>query len=350
MKILATGKFEPDYNRTQTLFSGLRELGHGLSILEYQKRNRQSKRRIKEALDCSNYDLVFLPAFTHLDVRFVRKLTRLPLIFDPLISRYLTKVFDYRTISRYNPRAYKNYLKDKLSFHAADIILSDTRAHADYYSRLVKDIEHKIRILPVGVNTELFYPVEEKKEKNKFVVGFYGSFIPLQGIDKIIQAAELLKACPDIEFHLIGHGVGFQKIAEKVEEKRMNNVQLTGWVPFEQLNEKIHAFDLCLGIFGDSLKAQLVVPNKIYHYAACSKGIITMDTQAIHEIFEPGTNIITCSNHPKEIADKIMECLRDQDKVEHIALKASEMIRQDYNHVKIAGKFEKIALSLLSGK
>ncbi len=350
MKILATGKFEPDYNRTHTLFSGLRALGHELSILDYEKKNRQSKRRIKEVLDSSDHDLVFLPSFTHPDVRFVRKLTRLPLIFDPLISRYLTKVFDYRTISRYNPRAYKNYLKDKLSFHAADIILSDTRAHADYYSMLVKDIEHKIRILPVGVNTQLFFPLKEKKKGNKFIVGFYGSFIPLQGIEKILGAADLLKDHPEIEFHLLGHGIGFQKIANKVEEKRMNNVRLTGWIPFEELNEKINAFDLCLGIFGDSLKAQLVVPNKIYHYAACSKGIVTMDTRAIREIFEPGTDIMTCSNHPGEIADKIMECLGDQDGVEQIALKALEMIRRDYNHIKIAGKFEKIALPLLFGK
>lgn len=347
MKILATGKFEADYNRTHILFSGLKELGHEISLLPYDKRNRHSRRRILEMLRTGGHDLVFMPAFTHLDVRFVAKFIRRPLIFDPLISRYLSKVFDYRTISRFNPRAYKNYLKDKLSFRAADLILSDTRAHAAYYEQLIGGIEHKIRILPVGVNTGLFYPLQEQKKTDKFIVGFYGSFIPLQGIDRIVSAAALLKDHPEIEFHLLGHGVGFPEIAREIENQGLKNIRLKGWIPFEGLNEEINAFDLCLGIFGESLKAQLVIPNKIYHYAACSKGIITMDTKAIREVFDPGTDIMTCSNDPEDLAEKILECLNDPQRVSLIAGQGSALIRRDYNHRKIAAMFEKAATALL---
>jgi glycosyltransferase involved in cell wall biosynthesis len=338
MKILVTGKYDPEYNRNHVLLKGLESLGIELLKFPYTERNKNSKNRIKELeKEC---DFIFLPSFTHLDVPFVRKISAKPLVFDPLISRYLSKVFDYKSVWKYSPRALKNYLKDSRAFNRSDLILADTISHKEYYATMFGVLPEKISVVHVGVDSGDFYPIEsEKKQQRKFIVGFYGSFIPLHGIEKIIAAAKILEIRDDLEFRIYGNGPGFEKIRELTLNLGLKNTILAGWVDYKSLNNVINEMDICLGIFGESLKAELVIPNKIYHYAACSKAIITADTKGIKEIFENGKNIILIKNKIEVLAKSIESLADDQVLRSKIAKNARELISKEYNEKKIAHEF-----------
>ena len=290
MRILITGHYQPAYNRNQVIIKGLKN--HNIDLIEfpYEKRNRKTLKKVAElSEDC---DLLFLPSFTHLDVPFLKKGISKPIVFDPLISKYMTKVFDLKTIWRYSPRAYKNFLKDKRAFKYSDLIVADTQSHKEYFCKHFGVDENKIIIVPVGVDTSEFFPENEALGAgNKIVVGFYGTFIPLHGIDKIILAANELKERKDIRFEIYGKGFLFNKISPLAGKMGLSNIVFKGWVAYRELNNVINTMDICLGIFGDSIKTELVVPNKIFHYAACGKPIVTRDTTAIKEIFTPDKNI-----------------------------------------------------------
>ena len=58
---------------------------------------------------------------------------------------------------------------------------------------------------------------------------------------------------------------------------------------YQGLAQAINQADICLGIFGNNLKAQLVIPNKIYEAIACGKLVVTANQPAIDEIFQDGT-------------------------------------------------------------
>jgi glycosyltransferase involved in cell wall biosynthesis len=338
MKILVTGKYDPLYNRNHVLLRGLELIGISLTEYPYTRRNNTVKAKISElAKDC---DFIFLPSFTHLDVPFIKRITNKPLVFDPLISRYLSKVFDYKTVWKYSPRALKNYLKDLRAFNRSDLILADTNSHKEYYIKQFGVSPSKIGVVHVGAHTADFFPIDKTLEPGKkTIIGFYGSFIPLHGLDKIIGAAKILEKRDDIEFQIYGDGPGFSKINELVKTLGLQNTCLKGWADYNSLNVIINEMDVCLGIFGDSLKAELVIPNKIYHYAACRKPIITADTKGIREIFENGKNIHLSSNDDISLARSVEILVDSLAYRSELATNAYELVSRRFNEKMIAGEF-----------
>lgn len=358
MKILFTGDFLPDYNRTQIIKVGLQKLGHEVVEFVFQKPNfigstlstllrghrcgRLSNRLRELAGQC---DFVFMPSFTHREVGFVRKaLGRQKfIVFDPLISRYLTKVFDYELVSRWGLSALRNYYRDKLSMGYADFVVADTKAHLEYFHKTFKVPREKMEVLYIGNNFDEYYPAQKNNNStgntaSKFLVGFYGGFIPLQGVMNILMAAELLQSQADIRFELIGTGFEFEKAKKYVHEKKLSNVSLPGWVKPPALRDHIQKFDLAIGVFGETEKSSLVIPNKIYHYAACAKPILTKDSPAIREIFIDKEDLLLTSCAPLDIAEKILLLKTDTHLRANLGKNAHKKLLQNYSELKVASR------------
>jgi len=339
MKILATGAYETDYNRTLVIFNGLKKSAD-VELIEfpYSKKGGVDVRLLKQK--CDEADFVFIPSFCHADVRKIKRLTNTPVVFDPLISRYLTKVFDYKKVWKYSPRALKNFYKDKIAMGLADVIFCDTHAHLKYFEETIGIDPSKMHVLPVGVNTDEFKPILAKQSSvENFTVGFYGSFIPLQGADKIVEAANILRE-EHINFEMIGEGVECRRVKKlAIEKHQLSKVTFTGKVPYEELNAAINKFDICLGIFGGTQKANLVIPNKVYHYAGIRKPIITQDSVGIREIFTHEENVILTSTEPSEIAEQILRLKSDEVLRDKIANNAYVKITEEFNEIKIAEMF-----------
>ncbi|MFW5821524.1 MAG: glycosyltransferase, partial [Bacteroidota bacterium] len=337
MRILLTGKFDPEYNRTKIIIKGLEDLGVELKIMPYTRKYKLNKKELR--METEKADWIFLPSFTHTDVPFIRKMTAKPIIFDPLISRYLSKVFDYKAVSRYSPRAYKNFLKDSRSLLRSDIILADTFCHKKYYEEKFSVNPGKIKVLPIGVITKDFYPLQEKPDNlENITVGFYGSFIPLHGIDIIIEAAKELSRYRNINFRILGNGILFREMKDLAEKQKLNNIEFPGYVRYPKLNYEINNFDIALGIFGSSLKASMVIPNKLFHYAACQVPVISMESDAVKEIFSHNENIHLCSPSPASLAEAILK-LQNKDYRKKIARNAGKLIRENYNEKRIGKMF-----------
>ena len=149
MKVLATGVYDPGYNRNRVLVSGLRKVG--VEVVEYPYALRRTADTETLRSFARDVHLVYLPPFTHADVSFVKKLVDKPLVFDLLISKCLTKVHDYRAVWKYSPRGMKNYLKDKLPLNVADFVLCDTEHHKEYFFEMFKVPLEKMAVLPVAL-------------------------------------------------------------------------------------------------------------------------------------------------------------------------------------------------------
>ncbi|MBK3519493.1 glycosyltransferase [Carboxylicivirga marina] len=336
MKILFIGKTDFKYNRVQVLIEGLKQLD-GVDVLFYPLKSRSSIDKKDFLRIQEDIDFIYIPPFRHRDVRFIKSISTKPVVFDPLISKLLTKAVDYRQFWKIPSK----YYLDKVAFSNCDILIADTEEDKNYYCKTFRIKESKVGVVPVGVNTSQFFPLPTKS-KTKTIVGSYASYVPLQGMPKIIRAAEILKNNKNIEFHLIGSGYDFKKVKRFAEKHNLTNVKFSGKIKYEALNEAVNKFDICMGIFGDSLKADSVIPNKVYHYAALRKCIISKDTPAIKEIFTNNENIILCENKPQQIADNILKLINNTELRNKIAKNGYKVISEDYNHTQVARSFVKI--------
>ena len=302
-----------------------------VETLQIKSRNWSTFQKIKER--SSQVDFVFVPSFRHKDIAFVKLASNAPVIFDPLISKYMTKVLDYRV----KWKAPHKYLVDWLAFRWPDALIWDTEVHQEYLRKKYR-LNKPMNPIYIGVDTDLFFPIE-KQETEKIVVGFYGSFNPLQGIDKIVRAAHLLRNKQNIEFQIIGSGSTYKKVRKLATELKTTNITFMPNVPYDKLNHAINQFDICLGVFGESLKTDVVIPNKIYHYAAAKKCIITKDTPAIRELFEDDIHLHLVQNRPEHIAESIETLYNKRESMNRLAQNAFDLITKNYNQDKIAEMF-----------
>ena len=154
----------------------------------------------------------------------------------------------------------------------------------------------------------------QDREIKKFKVGFWGTYIPLHGIDYIIKAANLLKEERRITFSLLGRGQTYEKIIELAKSLNLENIEFLNMVPLHELPLFISGCDIGLGIFGKREKSSCVIPNKIFEAIQMKIPIITSNTPAINELFTHRENIFLCQRaNPKSLSDGILELVNNQD-------------------------------------
>ncbi len=337
MKVLLTARRGFDYNRVLVLLKGLAEVApDSFEVYQFAKRNGKYGEQVR--LRAEQADVIYVPPFRQRDVPFIRKYAAgRPIVLDPLIGTYITRVIDYGFWWR---KPYARWL-DRRHFLAADYIVFDTAAHRLWAIKQLGLPQHRCHTLYIGADVDLFASakLQVKGPTSPIVVGFYGSLVPLQGVEKIILAAYSLREREDIRFELIGN-IKQAKYLDKLRKQYPSDrVEYLATVPFAQLPEHIQQWDICLGIFGDSLKADVVVPNKVYHYAASGKAIITREARGIDELFTSGENIWCIPPTSEALAEAIIELAMDADMRSRLGAKARSVIQEKLTAADVARQF-----------
>jgi len=263
------------------------------------------------------HDVTFIGYMGHLDVlilSFFARMRSIPIVWDAFLSLYDTVVQDRKLVRPKHPLARLLYLWEWLACRAAALVILDTEAHAEYFRQNFRLSRNHVGATLVGAETEIFpsYPSrlivsESKDHAAALKILFYGQFIPLHGIETIIQAAIRLKKNELIRWIIIGKGQEAEKVRNMLGKHSLPQLTWLPWVDYERLVEYIHHADICLGIFGDSDKANRVIPNKIFQILAAGKPLITRDSSAIRELLHddiPGIILVQPAD-PEALADKI---------------------------------------------
>jgi glycosyltransferase involved in cell wall biosynthesis len=240
------------------------------------------------------HDVVLVGYLGQLDVILLYPFARLrgvPVVWDAFLSLYDTVIEDRRLIGRRHPLAWALYALEWLACRAADRVILDTQAHADYFiERFNIPAERTARVL-VGAETKIFDNRTGKRAPSggdgPLSVLFYGQFIPLHGIDTIIRAARRSTAA-DVRWVIIGRGQEEKTIRRLLDEQPLPNLEWIPWVAYADLAKQIAEADVCLGIFGATGKAARVIPNKAFQILAMGRPLITEDSPAIRELLSDG--------------------------------------------------------------
>jgi glycosyltransferase involved in cell wall biosynthesis len=314
------GHHEPDYPRNRSLRKALAEAGH--PVLEVHSRAPFPWRHFILGIGYlkifRRVRWVLVTEGGHRLVPFIKLLAALTgrgVVFDPFLSRYNTRIEDRKLYRPGGLQALICRWQDWSSTHAADRLLFDTQEHRDYFF-----VHYHLRkpslILPVGVPEEHFHPRPPASLPSPYPAGapmfqvlFYGSYIPLQGVEWIVEAAAKLRG-QDVAFTLIGSGQTRGQVEARARD--LPRLRFLASVPEAELPAYLSHADLCLGIFGDTVKAANVVPNKVVQAAAMGKPLITRDSPAIRRYFSEGEDIaLVPAADPQALADRILAIRND---------------------------------------
>jgi glycosyltransferase involved in cell wall biosynthesis len=302
---------------------------------------------IKKYATIGKYDVMIVGYTGHFDMFLARLLSaihRHPLYFDAFISLYDTYVEDRQMTSTHSPLARILRWIDRKSCSMADGVFLDTDEHIDYFRTRLELHQVKFYRIWVGAEDNLFYPGSEK-ESDVFKVLFYGSMIPLQGVDVILRAAKILEKHPDIHFEIIGKGQLSEKMNSLTEELHLKNVTFQKWVDYELLPKKILESDVCLGIFGNTAKAKRVIPNKVYQALAVRKPVITGNSPAAREAFTHRNHVIlSVMGDPEDLAKSILMLKEDQNIRNKISENGYKLFKNRFTQKKIGHMVNEIIL------
>src|SRR5262249_44813063 len=140
-------------------------------------------------------------------------------------------------------------------------------------------------VVPVGFDDTVFQPRPEPT--GPFEVAFFGSFLPLHGVETIVGAAERMRD-DGVRFLLVGSGQTFDVVRQA--RARGVPIEVAPRLDPAALAARLERAHVLLGIFGTTEKAARVVPNKVYQGLALGRALVTADTGAMREFFEPGVH------------------------------------------------------------
>jgi len=299
------GGYDPAYPRSRVLRESLESQGIEVRELHAPPRAGAFARTLASlgawALRGAGIDALLVPAFGHRDVLLAAAIGRVsgvPVLFDPLVSRWDTQVGDLERVRRGSVSARRLRWSDRLSLSLADIVLCDTWEHADFFSTEFGVSRRKMVRLPVGADRDTFgrggTTRAEAPSSRPIEILYVGGFLPLHGMDTIVAAATSIErrhGADYARFTLLGAGMLAHRAARDVASAGLRSVRMPGRVPYAQAMDSLAAADIALGIFGTTDKASRVVPHKVIQAMAMGVPTITRRSAAIAEFFRDGEHL-----------------------------------------------------------
>lgn len=316
MKILFLTGRESTYARNQVMSNALQKLGR-VDVLPAPQTKSILTRSTTLALQAlpllltKKYDLIFVGFYGHFLMQLAGRISKSPVLFDAFISTFDTFCSDR---AKYSPNSIQGKLAfwlDKSACHLASHVLVDTPLHASYFTSTFNIAEERISAVPVGCPENLFKPIAASRIERTDVL-FYCTYLPLHGVDIVIQSAQRLSEY-FIRFRIIGHGPTYGTISAQAQG--IKTITFAPPVPLEALSEEISNAAICLGgHFGASEKAGRVVPGKIYQLMAMEKAIIAADSPANRQLLEANGEpcaILIPPQDPTALATAILTLYND---------------------------------------
>ncbi len=232
------------------------------------------------------------------------------------------------------------------------LVIADTSVHAAYSAKLSEVPFDRYRVIPVGADESIFRPpdVRPTPEPDNFTVLYYGSMMPLHGLEYVLYAAERLKDHREINFLLVGGG---EKAAAQIADfkARGARVEYREWIDPKDLPKAIGEASLCLGgPFGNTVQAQLVTTGKTYQFLASAAPVLIGETKETlgSQLFIDKTNcLMVPQGDAQALAAAIMWAFTNPKELSHIGQAGNKLYEQEFSQLAISQKLSSLLAELV---
>jgi glycosyltransferase involved in cell wall biosynthesis len=334
-RVCMFGAYRDDYARHQIIRAGLERQGIEVSSAHIPIELgtfRKLPHLLARWWQIRACDVVLIPAFNELIAPFIWMMCRVlrkPVLLDYLIGLTDAIVDEHQAATPLKRALY--WQVDRFNITAMPT-LTDTQAHIELFEGIWGRKLTKTYVLPFGVYDTWYHEFPPPSAEPPLLVQFFGSYIPFQGVDVIIDAIAQFKGDSGIRFELIGRGKQYYELCvKKARALNLDNVTFAEKVPQPDLPARIARASICLGVFGARAKTDYVVPNKVFQSMAIGRPVITAEAKALHEFFRPGEHLITVpAGNSEALAKAIRNLVDSPEDRARIGRAAASRIREAF--------------------
>jgi colanic acid biosynthesis glycosyl transferase WcaI len=183
---------------------------------------------------------------------------------------------------------------------------------------------------------------EELGLKDKFVVLYAGLIGIAQGLENAVEAADRLRAHPEVHFLIVGDGVRRQALRDKVNKLGLENVTLLPQQPRDQVPALMAAAEVCLVPLVSS-RIDDAVPSKLLEAWAYERAVILAAAgEAAELVSRSGGGIAVPPEEPGRLADAVLAFKSDPGRLRECARRGREFVQQHFDRRKLALQMEEV--------
>ena len=235
------------------------------------------------------------------------------------------------------------YPLEWLCLHLSARCLTDTYLHRQFMADRFAVAETKVDVVYVGaVPSELASAAPEVDDDKPLSVLFYGTFLPLHGMDVLLHACKLLEG-KAIEFRIIGGtGKALARFQGLLSELQPGNVVHDTWVDFEELQSVvIPNADLCLGgPFGGTPQARRVITGKAFQFMAQSKPTVIGKIDEPVAFVDRRKCLLVDQADPESLAEAFEWALANREALPEIGANGRKLFDKQFSITSLAAQLE----------
>ncbi len=243
---------------------------------------------------------------------------------------------------------------EEFCYRKADAITCQTQGIVDNIVKRGFNNE-KVHLITNGVDTE-FFKIENRDEEfrkeneidGKFAICYAGILGLAQGLEVVLEAAEILKDEKEIQFLLIGDGAEKEKLIAIKNEKRLDNVTFLPVQPKSNMPKIISSMDATiiplkkLDIFRGAL------PSKMFEALSSELPIIlAVEGEAEKLINDAGAGIVVEPENSEKIAEAVLMLYNNKELREKMGKSGRSYVVKNYSRDMVAKKLEHVLKNVM---
>lgn len=203
----------------------------------------------------------------------------------------------------------------------------------------------KISVVPNGVDTERFQPVDRDLDLagrlgvlGKTVIGYIGSILDYEGLELLLVAAREMKTTRQ-DFHvlIVGDGAELERFKVLAGEYGIQDVvTFTGRVPHAEVEKYYSLVDIAPFPRLPLAVCEMVSPLKPFEAMAMGKAVVASDVAALVEIVRDGeTGLLHTKGSATALRESLERLLDDPALRANLAAQALAWVRgeRDWSHL-----------------
>lgn len=172
-----------------------------------------------------------------------------------------------------------------------------------------------------------------------FVICFFGTFGKSYDLSTVIRAAELLskQSITNIKIIIAGDGDKKQSLINLVQELKLSNVFLPGWIDQDEIQTVMKLSSI--GLVPYTKQALQSLPNKPFEYMSASLPVVSsLGGEFSQIVFKEKIGINYEAENPESLAAAILWCFNNQDECKCYGTRARLLVEEQFSNQSIYPK------------